>query len=302
MILPVLALLGVTYAAVIPRDTNLKIVISNDDGWATANIRQFYNALKASNYNALISAPASNKSGSGSLEFPPISLLGAGEFGTIPSGAPGTGQDPNDPNIYYVNSFPATAMKYGIEEFAPQQLGGKPDLAFTGPNVGSNLGLINEFSGTVGAATKAISMGVPAIAFSGAGGTQHIFTEADPVANTYAQVSTKLVNAVVSSGAPYLPSGIGLNVNLPLSDNTTCTDPADFKFVLSSIFPGATTDATQCGSDQLPTESDVANAGGCYVSVSVFEPHFLVIKSNADEASQETVKSKLSSILACLPS
>lgn len=149
MILPFLALLGIAHAAVIPRDGSVKIVISNDDGWATANIRRFYDTLKQSGYCPLISAPANNKSGTGSLEFWPIPLIGEGEFGTIASGASGTGQDASDPNIYYVNSFPATAMQYGINTFAPQQLGGKPDLAVTGPNVGGNLGLINEFSGTV---------------------------------------------------------------------------------------------------------------------------------------------------------
>jgi hypothetical protein len=76
-------------------------------------------------------------SGSGSLEFPPIPLIFAGEFNTISAGAPAYGPDPNDPSVYYVNSFPATSMKYGIEEFAPIVFGRAPDFAVTGPNVGS---------------------------------------------------------------------------------------------------------------------------------------------------------------------
>jgi 5'-nucleotidase len=76
-------------------------------------------------------------SGSGSLEFPPIPLIIPGEFNTIPVGAPAYGPDPNDPSVYYVNSFPATSMEYGIEKFAPIVFGGAPDFAVTGPNVGS---------------------------------------------------------------------------------------------------------------------------------------------------------------------
>jgi broad specificity polyphosphatase/5'/3'-nucleotidase SurE len=85
---------------------------------------------------SMISAPAENKSGSSSFEFPPIPLISDGEFGTILAGSPPTGPDPSDGYIFYVNSFPATAIEYGIEKLAPDILGGTPDLAVTGPNVG----------------------------------------------------------------------------------------------------------------------------------------------------------------------
>jgi 5'-nucleotidase len=77
-------------------------------------------------------------SGTGGLESPPepLPFFGEGEFGTIPDGAPGTGADANDPHIYYVNSFPAVAMEYGIDTFFPEVFGGTPDLAVAGVNVG----------------------------------------------------------------------------------------------------------------------------------------------------------------------
>lgn len=137
MILSLLALVSIANAAVLPRDNSVNIVMGNDDGWATANIRSFYKSLKAAGYQALISAPAENMSGTSGLEFPPIPLISAGEFNTIPAGAPCTGADSSDPNIHYVNSFPATAIKYGIENFASQAFGGgAPTLAVTGVNVG----------------------------------------------------------------------------------------------------------------------------------------------------------------------
>ena len=43
----------------------IRIVLSNDDGWAEKNIRLFYNALTSAGENVVISAPAENKSGSG---------------------------------------------------------------------------------------------------------------------------------------------------------------------------------------------------------------------------------------------
>ncbi|KAG8811236.1 hypothetical protein FRC17_002558, partial [Serendipita sp. 399] len=113
-IVTLLALLGATNAAVVPR-TSLKIIIGNDDGWATANIRALYNTLKGEGYKALISAPTENKSGTGSLDSPPTPLIREGQFGTIPAGAPAVGTNATDRNINYVNSYPATAIKYGIE-------------------------------------------------------------------------------------------------------------------------------------------------------------------------------------------
>lgn len=41
------------------------ILLSNDDGWAELNIRAFYSALTSSGNSVVISAPADNKSGTG---------------------------------------------------------------------------------------------------------------------------------------------------------------------------------------------------------------------------------------------
>ena len=52
-------------ATLLPFAHAANIVISNDDGWAEINIRQFYEALTSTGNSAVISAPAENKSGSG---------------------------------------------------------------------------------------------------------------------------------------------------------------------------------------------------------------------------------------------
>ena len=65
-----------------------------------------------------------------------------------------------------MNSYPVTAMKYGAQKLAPKYFGGAPDLVVSGPNVGSNLGLVNFFSGTVGAAS-AVAVASSAVAGTG---------------------------------------------------------------------------------------------------------------------------------------
>jgi hypothetical protein len=68
--------------------------------------------------------------------------------------------------------LPVTSIRAGIDVIAPHLWNGaKPELALTGPNVGSNLAIQTHFSGTVGAATYvAKTAKIPAIAFSGRSG------------------------------------------------------------------------------------------------------------------------------------
>ena len=49
--------------------------------------------------------------------------------------------------MQYVNSYPVTAIRYGIETLAPRFFNGEPNIAVTGPNVGSNLGVAVLVSG-----------------------------------------------------------------------------------------------------------------------------------------------------------
>jgi 5'/3'-nucleotidase SurE len=45
----------------------VNVILSNDDGWAEKNIRVLYDSLTASGQNVVISAPADNKSGTGTV-------------------------------------------------------------------------------------------------------------------------------------------------------------------------------------------------------------------------------------------
>ncbi|KDN48658.1 hypothetical protein RSAG8_02645, partial [Rhizoctonia solani AG-8 WAC10335] len=151
---------------IVERDS-LKVLVGNDDGWAEANIRAFHQTLAAAGYNAVVSAPVENQSGKGSSDSPAKVLTKAGQYNTVPVGAPAEGANSTDPRLNYVNSYPVTAIKYGIATLAPKFFGGSPDIVVTGPNVGNNLGVVTFLSGTVGAASEAAKQGLPAIAFSG---------------------------------------------------------------------------------------------------------------------------------------
>lgn len=73
----------------------------------------------------------------GSLEGTPKPVGDDGcQFESCPPDSPPAGSDPENPRLNYVNSFPVTAMKFGVSDVAPKFFQGKPDLVVTGPNVG----------------------------------------------------------------------------------------------------------------------------------------------------------------------
>lgn len=195
-------------------------------------------------------------------------------------------------------------MRYGLDTFAPALWGAAPAaLALTGPNVGSNIGLVQvSFSGTVGAACYAVDHGVPAIAFSGITEERGAWDAlpAPAAGGVYADLALNLTGAIVAGGAPFLPAGVFLNVNMA-GVQGACTDAGAFEFVLSRInIPTVLSsgDVETCGRAWLPWEKDVVDAG-CFVSVSVGT---CGDKTDADEGSQGVVLEKLGGLLTCLPS
>jgi hypothetical protein len=235
------------------------------------------------------------------LDLPPLPRTQSCQFNSCPANSPAIGSDPNNPRFQYVNSFPVTSIKNGISTLGPRFFNGaKPELAVTGPNVGSNLDIQVPFSGTIGAAVEAVKQGIPAIAFSGRTGDPISFTDPTPLyAQIYADLATNLTNAIIDSGKPYLPNGVFLNVNFPDVSSTECNNVSQFQFVLSRINIGifSAKDVQTCGTDRLPTERAVVDAG-CFVSVS---PGDASDKTTADAARQKVVLDKLQGLLSCLP-
>ncbi len=225
------------------------------------------------------------------------------EYNSCPANSGPIGRNATSPRLNWVNSFPVTSMRYGIDTIGPQFWNGEaPELAVSGPNVGSNLFLAVPFSGTVGAAVYAAkNEKIPSIAFSGASdGTLAWNTSPEPLrSKLYAQLATTLTNAVIASGKPYLPENVFLNVNFPEVAGQ-CTEASQFKWVLSRINIGlfSAPDTKQCGSTRLPTETSVLDTDGCYISVSVGDAND---KTTAPAEKQAVVLRKLQSMLTCLP-
>jgi len=279
----------------------VNVVLSNDDGWAEKNIRVFYSTLQAAGFNIVLSAPAENESGTGSSDATATAVGTSGcEFSSCPGGGPAEGFNASNTRFNYVNSFPVTSMRYGIQTVAPKFFGGAPDIAVAGFNVGANLGSTTLISGTVGAATEASKEGIPAIAFSGTAGSQVAYTTATQVYQTvYAQLSTNVTSTLVAGGKPYLAPSIWLNVNFPTVSSTTCGTAAQFKFALSRINAATAStppDVSLCGTTRLPTESSVVARSGCWASISVGNA---TTKDDVTAAQQQVVLTRISSILSC---
>ena len=78
----------------------VNIVQSNDDGWAEKDIREFYLSLTDAGLDSIISAPAEDWSGSGSLDVDPSPVGSSGcEFKSCPANSPPTGKNASMPEF-----------------------------------------------------------------------------------------------------------------------------------------------------------------------------------------------------------
>jgi len=238
--------------ALVSSASALNIILTNDDTWASANIRATYDALKSDGHDVLLVGPAVQQSGKGGTFVLPTTNITAagGEFGSIPAGAPYYGHAVDDPSIFYFNGTPAACAIFGLDIIAPNYFKGKAvDLVLSGPNEGTNNGpFLYTLSGTIGATYAAVGRGIPAIALSAGNGTHRSFTtnsgQKDDPANIAGRLTANLVAALAkdvdTSKSSLLPLGVGLNVNFPVfGPNSNCTEPP---FTLTRLTGGALTD------------------------------------------------------------
>ncbi|KAI8935270.1 hypothetical protein NX059_007859 [Plenodomus lindquistii] len=293
-------------AAALPFTQGVRIVQSNDDGWSEINLRTFFNVLSDAGHQLVLSGPAEGQSGRGSSDAPPTTVDSDGCIhASCPGGSPAVGFNASDPRLNYVNSFPVTSIKEGIDVIAPKLWNGaKPELALTGPNVGSNIAVQVPFSGTVGAATHAVKNAkIPAIAFSGVTGSPTGWDAPTPLySKVYADLALNITTTIINSGKPYLPDNTWLNVNFPAVSDSECNKASDFKYIFTRINTGivSSRDADWCGSTRLPWEADVIVLRGsnCYVTIS---PGDAEDKTTVNDAAVQTqIINKLKPLLSCL--
>jgi 5'-nucleotidase len=215
-----LALWLLLYAAAVPA---LDILLTNDDGFDSANLRALYQRLKAAGHDVIIVAPAFNQSSTGGkVEYQRAigPLQRDTRDGRISAGAPGIGVDPQDDDIHYIDATPVMSLLYGLDVVAARHWKHPPQLVISGPNEGPNDGPAIISSGTVSAALYAINRGLPAIAVSDAPWDKLSWTTLEPDSRAWAvaDVVVRLVDALERGRRdrhPLLPAGAGLNVNIP---------------------------------------------------------------------------------------
>ncbi|MCJ1312573.1 hypothetical protein MMC25_006247 [Agyrium rufum] len=309
-----------TAASIFASSVALNIIVSNDDGFASANVREFYRLLKASGHDVVLVASVIDQSGqAGRSQFTVNStLLTPSEYGIIPAGAPSFGMDPTDPDVFYYNGTPQACTYIAIDYVVPTYKNWSTiDLFVGGPNFGTNLGpFLYTLSGTIGGTYGAVYRSIPGIAFSAGNNGQRSYTNVtsatpaglpDP-ATVNAQLSVSLVNQLAANTPPgqrLLPLGYGLSVNYPFITSVTNDSCISPPFVATRLTGGAIADTAvfnattklfsygdivadglnQCinGDCSLPGETLVVN-GGCQSSVSVFTVDYDAPNTNTTAA------------------
>lgn len=308
--------------------SNKTILLTNDDGWASTNIRATYRELKNAGYNVVMVAPVTQRSGYGGQFSVPVSanLTEDGGFGYPAKGAPSWGYDESDQNIWYFNGTPASCVAFGIDYVLPTYFDNTTvDLVVAGPNEGGNLSPgYYTLSGTVGATYSAVNRGYPAIAFSGTNSNNSFYQ--DDVSrenddkftpNILAKKVVLLVDTLFNSSANHpnlLPVTTGLNVNFPNvgDQDESCLDP-DYVFTRlsgeDSVAPDLAYNETsglfafvntampaisKCifGNCDLPSEQWLISSTTCKTAVSAFS-----IDYDASYKQAETVQGYLAPIL-----
>lgn len=166
----------------------LRVLITNDDGYQAPGIRALAPAIAALGYDVLVVAPLEDESGVGSARAGmvgrPIRTATEEEAGVTYIGVEGT---------------PALAVTLATVG----AFGRAPDLVVSGINRGHNIGVPIFHSGTVAAALTAAGQGMSAVAVS-------IDSEDPAHWQTSATVAAEALTWIVSE-----PAGTVLTINVP---------------------------------------------------------------------------------------
>jgi 5'-nucleotidase len=174
------------------------ILLTNDDGCASAGIRRLYNVL-SEEYDVVVAAPVKEQSGIGhAFTFnKPI------RYSELPPELAMRG--------YAIDGTPSDCVKFAISHL----LGEKPDLVVSGMNLGENSGISGHYSGTVAAAREGAFWRVTSIAFS-------LCASAGEYLDPYCRRALDILENIVSAGPG--PNGrcVFYNVNFPECPPDAC--------------------------------------------------------------------------------
>ena len=166
----------------------MNILLTNDDGIASEGIYALYLELKKI-AKVTVVAPDSERSSIGHA----ITLAHPIRYKTLDRNGKFFG--------YGISGTPADCVKFGISVLLKK----KPDLVFSGINIGPNDGCSVFYSGTVAGAREGALMGIPSVAIS-------LNSYVKPYFLSAARFAVKLAGQIRRNS---LPNGTFLNVNVP---------------------------------------------------------------------------------------
>jgi 5'-nucleotidase len=165
---------------------NIRILITNDDGYHSDGIIALENALSEI-ADVYVVAPASEMSGASHS----LTLARPLRIRQI------------DARHWTVDGTPTDCVTLALNRILTADE--RPAICVSGINHGPNLGDDATYSGTVAGAMESTILGVPGLAFSLDANRSHDFTEA-------AKVARELTEKALDEG---LPPGTLLNINVP---------------------------------------------------------------------------------------
>lgn len=166
----------------------MEILITNDDGIYAEGILALYNSLRKAG-NVTVVAPDTQRSAVGHA----ITLTDPLRVAEVSRRGKFFG--------YSTSGTPADCVKLAIRSIMKK----KPDLIFSGINLGANMGYNVLYSGTVSGATEGALLGIPSIAIS-------LSTFIKPDFSFAASFAAKMA---ANAGKNGMPPGTLLNVNVP---------------------------------------------------------------------------------------
>jgi 5'-nucleotidase len=192
----------------------MRILLTNDDGIHAPGIIALYNALTTPTPLSL-RGPESTSRAPRDVVYPiaPLTVQSATSHGITFHQPLMTKEVQVTPQMsgIAVDARPADCVKLAISHLWPERFAAPlPDLAISGLNSGTNVGINVIYSGTVAAALEAAFLGIPSIAISlhiGRGRT--LFD----VAARHARAA---VEAVIAAGLPRPHECI--NINIPVTE------------------------------------------------------------------------------------
>ncbi len=225
----------------------LSVLVTNDDGYDAPGLDAVVTQLRTlPGVTVTVVAPATNQSGSGGKTTPtPLTATKTSTLNGFPAVA--------------VDGYPADSVAYALENEFEQ----KPDLVVSGVNEGPNFGPLAAVSGTVGAAEKAASVGIPAVAASqGLGDPEPDYTS-----------GAKIVSGWVAAHRAELAGGeaavVVVNLNVPTCSAGTLRGVKQVP--PAPTLDGATVGAVDCSSTATNPKTDTEAFGDGFASVTTLQ-------------------------------